>query len=163
MCSHTELTELPHFELASPAPPVPGAPQDCAPVNWNTQWMAAAVASPLPPLVLTMFDLDLSRTALNLIQTGHYLSLLWICCRLGSIYCNLKPAKIQKKDTTKCIVHVGCRVSISEWFSISHWSHSFWQVQVFACLFVPLLTKGRNLVSRFVFHMHLSAPIWSLK
>lgn len=161
MCSHTELTELPRCELTSPALPVPGAPQDCAPVNWNTQWMVA-VASPLPPLVLTMFDLDLSRTALNLIQTGHYLSLLWPFI-LGSIYHNLTLGEIQKKDITKCIVHVGCRVSISAWFLFSHWSHSLWQGQVFACLFIPLLTKGRNLVSRFVFYMHLSAPIWSPK
>lgn len=134
------LVELPHCYLASPALPVPEACQDCVPVKWNTQWMAA-VASPLSCLVLTMSDLCLSRTAFNLIHTGHYLSLLWIGHRWRSIYCNLKPGKIQKKDTTKCIVHVGCRVSISEWFSFSHWSHSLWQVHVFVCL-VPSSPKA---------------------
>lgn len=81
------LMELPHCYLASPALPVPGAPQDCVPVKWNTQWMAAE---------------------LNLIQTGHCLSLLWISHRWRSIYCHLKPGKIQKTDTTKWTVHVGC-------------------------------------------------------
>lgn len=46
-CAHTlSLMELPCCYLASPALPVPGAPQDCVPVNWNAQWMAV-VASPL--------------------------------------------------------------------------------------------------------------------
>lgn len=37
---------------------------------------------------------------------------------------------VRFKRPTKCIVHVGFRVGISEWFSFSHWSHSLWQFQV---------------------------------
>lgn len=109
--------------------------QDCAPVNWNTQWMVAAVASPLPPLVLTMFDLDLSRTALNLIQTGHYLSLPWICCRLGSIYCNLKPGKIQKTPQNVLFMWDAESVFLSGSQSVTDPTHSGKYKCLLVCLF----------------------------